>query len=57
VGTVVSVLRRIGPRLLYLPHPGDGSFDHQAAFVTAGAHLAEVDAARAAYDARAAAGG
>ena len=31
VGAVTTTLRELG-RLLYLPHPGDASFDHRAAF-------------------------
>lgn len=32
VGLLVSALRRLRPTLLYLPHPGEGSFDHRAAY-------------------------
>jgi N-acetylglucosamine malate deacetylase 1 len=32
VTTVVGVVRRLRPRLMYLPHASDGSFDHRAAF-------------------------
>jgi LmbE family N-acetylglucosaminyl deacetylase len=31
-GHVVGLLRRLRPRLLYLPHPGEASFDHRAVF-------------------------
>ncbi|MCK9903555.1 hypothetical protein CC117_29050 [Parafrankia colletiae] len=31
LGAVMAVLRRFRPTLLYLPHPGDGSFDHREA--------------------------
>ncbi|MEH1129601.1 PIG-L deacetylase family protein [Micromonospora sp. CPCC 206061] len=31
-GVVLEVLRESRPDLLYLPHPKDGSFDHEAAF-------------------------
>jgi LmbE family N-acetylglucosaminyl deacetylase len=32
VGQLIQTLRTTRPRLLYLPHPHDGSFDHQEAF-------------------------
>lgn len=32
MGRVMSVLRCWRPRLMYVPHPGEGSFDHRAAF-------------------------
>jgi LmbE family N-acetylglucosaminyl deacetylase len=32
VGVVVRLLRRVRPDLAYLPHAGDGSFDHRAGF-------------------------
>jgi LmbE family N-acetylglucosaminyl deacetylase len=32
VGAVMALLRQAQPRLLYVPHPGDASFDHRAAF-------------------------
>lgn len=32
MGRVVTVLRRWRPQLLYVPHPGEGSFDHRSAF-------------------------
>ena len=32
VSAVVRVVRTARPRLVYLPHPHDGSFDHRAAF-------------------------
>ncbi|OEV09225.1 PIG-L deacetylase family protein [Streptomyces nanshensis] len=30
-GAVLGLLRRLRPAVVYLPHPGDGSFDHQQA--------------------------
>jgi LmbE family N-acetylglucosaminyl deacetylase len=32
VGTVISLLRALRPSLVYLPHPGEVSFDHRDAF-------------------------
>lgn len=32
VGLVVEALRQLRPVLLYVPHPGEGSFDHRDAF-------------------------
>ncbi len=32
VGAVTAAIREFRPRLLYLPHPQDASFDHRAAF-------------------------
>jgi N-acetylglucosamine malate deacetylase 1 len=31
LGTVVNLLRTIRPTVLYVPHPGEASFDHRAA--------------------------
>jgi N-acetylglucosamine malate deacetylase 1 len=32
VAAVIAVLRELRPALLYVPHPGDASYDHRAAY-------------------------